>query len=260
MLETLLGALLAMAAPPAPAGPGAAPTFVPRTFEVGGATYPYQVFLPRGFDAARSWPVILYLHGAGESGTDGLRPTEVGLGRALRLDPGRVPAVVVFPQAPPRRVWMGDLARLALGALDRTMAEFHGDPERVYLAGLSLGGYGTWLLAYDHPERFAALVPVCGGIVPPSGRLPHEVPNTLRAADPYAATASRLKRIPAWVFHGAEDATVPVGESRRIVEALRAEGAPVRYTEYEGVGHNAWDRAFAERELWTWLLAQRRKR
>lgn len=241
-------------------GPGqpAAGGFLERTVELGDSAHRYQVYVPAGFDPARRWPVILYLHGAGERGTDGVRPTEVGLGRAIRLDPQRVPALVVFPQAPPREVWVGDLARVAMLALDRTVAEFSGDKDRVYLTGLSMGGYGTWVLAFEDPERFAALVPVGGGIVPPRGRALRQVPGTLEAADPYAATAARLKRVPSWVFHGAEDPTVPVSESRRMVEALRSAGADVRYTEYEGVGHNSWDRAYAEPELWRWLFSQRR--
>ena len=229
---------------------------------VGEASHAYKVYVPPGFDAKRSWPVILWLHGAGESGTDGVQQTEVGLGRVLRSNPERFPAVVVFPQAPRGQVWMGDQARVATSALDQTMAEFHGDPDRVYLAGLSLGAYGAWVLAFENPGRYAAIVSVAGGIVPPAWRRSRlaQIPPTLQADDPYAATAARVKNIPAWLFHGAEDPTVPVTESRQIVAALKQAGASPRYDEYEGVGHNAWDRAFADPELAKWLLAQRRNR
>jgi predicted peptidase len=253
--------ILTAAAPALALGQDAKTAFLGRTVRVGDVDYAYKVYLPPSFDRARTWPVILYLHGAGERGTDGVQQTEVGLGRVLRASPERFPAVIVFPQAPPGEVWLGDPARVATGALDQAMAEFHGDPDRVYLAGLSMGGYGTWVLAFEKPERYAALVSVAGGIVPPYGRRSRlrQLPSTLEADDPYAGTAARVKGIPAWVFHGAEDPTVPVTESRQIVAAMKQAGASVRYTEYEGVGHNSWDRAFAEPELVKWLFAQRRR-
>jgi predicted peptidase len=155
---------------------------------------------------------------------------------------------------------MGDLARLAQAALDQTMAEFRGDPDRVYLAGLSMGAYGAWVMAFEDPGRYAAIVSVAGGIVPPSGRRARlaQLPPTLQADDPYAATAARVKAIPSWLFHGAGDPTVPVTESRQLAAALKQAGASVRYTEYEGAGHNVWDRSFSEPELPAWLFAQRR--
>ena len=123
-----------------------------------------------------------------------------------------------------------------------------------------MGAYAAWVLAFEHPEKYAAIVSVAGGIVPPAWRRSRlaEVPPTLQADDPYAATAARVKGIAAWLFHGGEDQTVPVTESRQLSAALKQVGSPVRYSEYEGVVHNAWDRAFAEPELPTWLLAQRR--
>jgi predicted peptidase len=253
-------AAVAWAAPALLAAQEAKTGFLERSVRVGETTYPFKVYVPPGYDARRTWPVILFLHGAGERGTDGVRPTEVGLGRVLRSDPDRFPAVVVFPQAPPGAVWLGDLARAAVGALDQSIAEFHGDPDRVYLAGLSMGAYASWVLAFEHPEKYAAIVSVAGGIVPPSWRRSRlsETPPTLQADDPYAATAARVKGIPAWLFHGADDQTVPVTESRQLVAALKQAGAAVRYNEYEGVPHNAWDRAFAEPELPKWLFAQRR--
>ena len=234
--------------------------FLDRSVRIGDASHPYKVYVPPGFDPGRRWPVILFLHGTGEAGMDGVRQTEVGLGRVLRTDPGRFPAVAVFPQAPRGQVWLGDLARVATTALDQTIAEFRGDPDRIYLAGLSMGAYGAWVLAFEDPERWAAIVSVAGGIVPPAGRRARlaQLPPTMQARDPYANTASRVKGIPAWLFHGADDPTVPVTESRRLVAALREAGASPRYSEYEGVAHNSWDRAFAEPELARWLLAQRR--
>jgi predicted peptidase len=254
--------MLMLAAAPAATARAPETGFLERGVRVGDVSYAYKVYVPPGYDPARSWPVVLYLHGAGEWGDDGVRQTEVGLGPALRANPERFPAVVVFPQAPRGQVWLGNPARVATNALEQTIAEFHGDPDRIFLAGISLGAYGTWVLAFEDPERFAAIVSVAGGIVPPNGSRARlsEQPPTLQAADPYAATAARVKGIPAWLFHGADDPTVPVTESRQIVAALQKAGASPRYTEYEGVGHNSWDRAFADPELAKWLLAQRRDR
>ena len=234
--------------------------FLERTVTVDGASHSYKVYVPPGFDRARKWPVVLFLHGAGEAGTDGVRQTEVGLGRALRDHPGRFPVVAVFPQAPRGEVWLGARARIARAALDDAVAAFRGDPERISIAGLSLGAYGAWVLAAEDPSRWAAIVSVAGGIVPPPymrARL-RELPPSLAAADPYGATAARVKGIPAWLFHGEDDATVPVTESRKLVAALEAEGATPRYTEYPGAPHNVWDRAFADPALAEWLLARRR--
>ena len=233
--------------------------FVDRTVSVGGVSHAFKVWVPPGFDRSRRWPVILWLHGAGEPGLDGEQQTQVGLGPALRAHPERFPVLAVFPQAPPREVWLGENARVAVAALDQTMAEFGGDPDRVYLAGLSMGGYGTWELAFEDPSRYAAIVSVAGGIVPPAGRRALDpLPPTLQAADPYSNTAARVKAIPAWLFHGADDMVVPVTESRRIVAALTRMGAAPRYTEYAGMRHNIWERTFNEPELAKWLLAQHR--
>lgn len=232
--------------------------FLDRSITIGATRYPYTVYVPREFDRSRRWPVILFLHGSGERGDDGVRQMQIGAGAAIRSHPERVPAIVVLPQALAETRWLGEPAAAAMAALERSVEEFHGDRDRVYLAGLSMGGYGTWHLALANPRRFAALVVVCGGL------LPHETttavqrsPLTMAAADPYAFVARALRGVPVWIFHGADDRTVPVDESRMMAAALRAEGADVRYTEYAGVGHDAWTRAFGEADLWTWLFVQR---
>jgi predicted peptidase len=218
----------------------------------------FMVYVPRGFDPARPWPVILFLHGAGERGVDGLRPTQIGMGPAIRSHPELVQAIVVFPQVPPDQRWIGAPAENAMHALDAAIREFHGDPHRVYLTGLSMGGYGVWHLALAHPDRFAALLVVCGGLLPhPTATSVARSPLVPADADPYPYVAHALRRIPIRIFHGTIDPVIPVEESRQMFAALRAEGADVDYTEYPEMGHNAWDRAYSP-DLLRWLFAQKR--
>lgn len=126
------------------------------------------------------------------------------------------------------------------------------------LTGLSMGGYGTWAFGYKYPEKFRALVPVCGGVVASRRFIvpPDWHPLSRAPADPYGETASKLVRVPVWAFHGAVDPVVPVTESRELTEALRARGGNVRYTEYPGVAHNSWDRAYWEEDVLSWMLTQ----
>jgi predicted peptidase len=230
--------------------------FLNRSVTVRGRQYPYVVYVPREFDAAHKWPVILFLHGSGERGSDGLRPLQIGLGAAIRFDPSRVPAIVVFPQAPADTRWIGDPADAAMAALDRSIAELNGDRARTYLTGLSMGGYGTIHLALAHPDRFAALAVVCGGLLPhPTTTAVARSPLIPENAEPYSFVAQSLPKVPIWIFHGADDTVVPPEESRRLYEELKKAGANVRYTEYPGVGHNAWDRAYGEADFFTWMLA-----
>lgn len=234
--------------------------FLDRTVTVGATSYPYVVYIPREWTPARSWPVVLFLHGAGERGSDGRRQMQIGAAAAIHSAPERVPALVVLPQAPADERWIGPPADAAMKALEEVVREYRGDRERIYLTGLSLGGFGTWHLALAHPRVFAALVPVCGGIVPNgSATSVRQSPLTMAAADPHAFTAERLRHIPIWMFHGSEDTVIHPSESRKMHEALRAAGAEVRYTEYEKVGHDAWNRAYDDAEMWTWLFQQRRR-
>jgi predicted peptidase len=233
--------------------------FLNRSVTVAGRTFPYVVYVPRNWSASASMPVMLFLHGAGERGSDGLKPTQVGLGSEIRFNPAYVPAIVVFPQAPEDERWIGEPADAALRALDAAMTEFHGDPDRVYLTGLSMGGFGAWHLALMQPHRFAAMVVVCGGIVPHGSALSvRQSPLTMEADDPYAFTARQLRHIPIRIFHGSDDTVVLPSESRQMSDALMRESADVKYTEYAGVNHNSWERAYGEPELWTWLFAQKR--
>jgi len=233
--------------------------FLIRTVVVNGTTYPYSVYVPLGFDESKSWPVILFLHGAGERGMDGLRSTQIGVAAAIRANPERVPAIAVFPQAPHDSRWLGEPAEAAMAALEKSIAEFHGDRSRLYVTGLSMGGYGVYHLALAHPNTFAALVVVCGGLLPHETTIAvQQSPLAKDAPDPYEFTAHALRHLAIRLFHGDADTVIPVSESRRMAEALKAEGADVQYVEFPGAGHNAWDRAYGDEALWTWLFLQRK--
>lgn len=214
--------------------------FLNKSIDHAGKPRQYVVYVPRDYSPEKKWPVILFLHGAGERGDDGLKQTQVGIGFALRFYSERYPAVVVMPQCPTGERWSGASAEHALKALDKTMAEYNGDPDRVYLTGLSMGGFGSWVIASEHPTRFAAVAPICG------------------RGDP-KAMAEKLKDVPIWVFHGDADQAVPVAGSREMVEAIKAAGGTkVKYTEYPGVGHNSWDPAYQDKAFAEWLFAQKR--
>ena len=229
--------------------------FVERELQLDGRTHRYQVFVPAGSEDGKR-PVILFLHGSGERGDDNRSQLAVGLGPHVRAHAADFPAIVVFPQAPADSEW-NQLVDVTLAQLDAATREFGGDPDRTYLTGLSMGGYGVWELALQQGYRFAALVPVCGGLVHPR-RPSMAVAAVAGEADPYTAAAQRLRGTPVWIFHGARDASVPVDYSRRLHAALQAAGArAARYTEFPEADHNSWDPAYAVPELWDWLFAQR---
>ena len=232
--------------------------FLDRTVSVAGQTYRYQVYVPATYASQTRWPVIVFLHGAGERGADGLIQTNVGLAPAIRQNPARFPAIVIFPQVPTDSHWVGAPADAALAALVQTQKEFRTDPARVYLTGLSMGGHGTWYLAYRRPELFAAIVPLCGWVVDLDrfrGSVP-VVPAESGAALP--ALARRLGKLPIWIFHGEVDGAVPVAGSREPAAALKAAGANVQYTEFLGMNHNIWDATYGSEEFTRWLFAQHR--
>jgi predicted peptidase len=224
--------------------------FFNRTVTSNGVVYRYVVSVPADRSARRSWPIILFLHGSNERGDDGVAQSKVGLARAVREHPERFPAVVVMPQSRPENDWTSPaMEAQILAALDASSREFHGDPQRTYLTGFSMGGYGTWALAAKYPKRFAAIVVVCGGIQWPT-------PRKITDEEPYVAVARKVAGIPVWVFHGDADRNVFVSESREMVKLLRGLHADVRYSEYAGVAHESWDRAYGEPELPVWLFAQ----
>ena len=232
--------------------------FLDRSVGIGNQSYPYQVYIPSDYSTRTDWPVILFLHGAGEGGRDGLLQTSVGLPTAIRQNSKRFPAIVVIPQMPLDSQWVGAPAEAAFAALTQAMSEFKIDRQRVYLTGLSRGGHGTWYLAYRHPEIFAAIAPVCGWVTerPDSRGSVMVIPPEDGPAFP--ALARRLGKLPIWIFHGEMDTSVPVSYSREPAAALKAASADVRYTEFLGMGHNVWDATYASDEFLKWLFAQRR--
>ncbi len=250
MFMTTISLALALTIPqnePATVDAEAATGFLYKTITMDGEKYAYSVFVPPDYDPSKKWPVILFLHGSGERGTDGFQQTDTGLGQAIRKDYTRTPAVVVFPQCRPEQAFVGPMARLALLTVEKTANEYNLDAQRVYLTGLSLGGHGCWHIAAALPNTFAAVVPICGFA---------ELKEDTGLAE---KLAPHLTETPVWCFHGDQDDRVPVTRTRAMVAAIRkAGGEQIKYTEYDGAGHSIWDRAYAEEELWKWLFEQRR--
>jgi len=197
----------------------------------------YLLFLPKGYHAKRDrqWPLILFLHGAGERGDDLEKVKRHGIPKVVgqRDD---FPFVVVSPQCPAGEWWQaGPLEVL----LDEAQASLRIDPDRVYLTGLSMGGFGAWELAVKCPDRFAAVAPVCGG------------------GNPYRL--SGIAHVPVWAFHGAKDPLVPLIRSEEMVEALRKCGGDARLTVYPDTGHDSWTETYDNPELYEWFLRHPRR-
>jgi pimeloyl-ACP methyl ester carboxylesterase len=228
--------------------------FLNREITLNGIAYRYQVFVPWGYDPSskQRWPVLLFLHGRGERGAEGSWQTQIGIGPQLRDHPDRWPAIVVMPQCPFHHFWTDpEMLTLALSSLDQAESEFHTDPNRTYLAGLSMGGYGAWELLKSHPHRFAAATILSSGIFWSYMPSRWQQQSTLPAQ--YAA---RARSTPIWLFHGTEDTTVIPKQSEIMFEALKNANGVVRLWEYIGMHHDPsiWLRAFNEPELPRWLL------
>ncbi len=210
-----------------------------RTVKTPSGERTYGLYLPKGYDVNKSYPVVLFLHGSGERGSDGITSSQVGLGAAIAQRPDDFPAIAIFPQA--QKGWQADSddAKAALAALDDVVSTYKVDKDRIALTGISMGGYGTWEIAAAHPDRFSAIAAVCG-----RGR-----PETI----------GTLKALPTWVVCGDEDGLQAVQNSRTMAKGLREAGGNVRLTEYRSVGHNSWDRAYNDLALLDWLLTQSRR-
>jgi predicted peptidase len=242
--------------------------FLDRSIVVSGKTFRYQIYVPSNYVASRRWPLILYLHGAASTGADGMRPTNDGFARVLRQNRERFEAIIVFAQAPEGTTWREPKSEdLALRELDRTAREFAVEAGQIYLIGWSMGGVGGYRILYDYPQRFAAAITVSARVEAANDAARAELDDIDRKAhafvgqpDPFLALAGVIRGVPIWVFHGDADRTASVEQSRKVVAALKAVGADVRYTEMKGVGHpDAPEKAFADDEPMTWLLAHRRK-
>lgn len=201
----------------------------------------YLLTLPRGYvepsvAGAPRWPLVLFLHGMGERGDDLALVAKHGPPKLIAA--GReFPAIVVSPQCPLQSQF-GWSTTAVVALLDDVMERYAVDPARVYLTGLSMGGYGTWAIACAQPQRFAAIVPICGG------------------GDPSKAAA--LVGLPTWAFHGAADNVVPLAQSEAMVRAIEAAGGTPKFTTYDGVNHDSWTRTYDDAAMWEWLFAQHR--
>ncbi len=239
--------------------------FLKKEFEgKNGGILPYRILYPENYNPDQQYPLLLFLHGAGEKGNDNKK--QLIHGSSMFLEPenrNNFPAFVVFPQCPEDGWWI-DLSqrqaldddpdlqesvqfpasnpmKLVLELLDQLTSDLNVDNNRLYVMCLSMGGYGTFDLLSRRPEWFAAAVPICGG-------------GNTGLAERYAPHTSL------WVFHGEEDNVVPAELSRNMVKAIEEAGGDIKYTEYKGVGHNSWDPAFAEEDLLPWIFDQKRKK
>jgi predicted peptidase len=198
--------------------------------------YHYLVDLPEDYhdDSGKTWPLILFLASAEDRGNDMELVRESGLAGLIHKGK-RLPAIVISPQCPSEEGWN---IRILSQLLDEVSTKYRVDADRVYVTGISAGGDATWALALAHPERFAAIVPICGD------------------TDPLDAT--RLKSMPIWAFHGMKDDVVPVSETTDMIEAIRKAGGHPHLTLFPEEGHHTWNKAYSIDELYTWLLAQKR--
>ncbi len=239
----------------------AADPYETREIEYTGGPYESEVFRyrllkPANVEAGKTYPLVLFLHGAGERGSDNAKQLKY-LPQLLATDAYRekLPCYVLAPQCRNGKQWVnvpwGDVEssplpkepshqlRVVTSILERTLKEESVDRDRIYLTGLSMGGFGTWDLAARRPEWFAAVAPVCGG------------------GD--EATAKTLADLPVWAFHGGADNVVKPVRSQRMVAAVKEAGGEPKYTEFPGVGHNSWTPAYEKTELLSWMFEQRRK-
>jgi len=246
-LAAVASLLLALSA----AGAQGVEGFAARSFKAAnGVTMPYRLFIPSAEPRTKALPLVVYLHGSGGIGDDNVKQISGGnaTGTHVWTTPDaqrRHPTYVLAPQLPQGAQWgasgsdaLSSHAEALVQLIAALTREFSLDPGRVYLTGQSLGGYGTWDIISKRPDLFAAAVPLCGD------------------GNPSRVAAAR--RLPIWVFHGAQDPLVPVTGSRDLVAALRAVGNPVKYTEYPDVGHDVWTRAYMDPALADWLFGQRR--
>jgi len=193
----------------------------------------YLLYLPKDYsESDKNFPLVLFLHGAGERGDDLEKVKVHGLPRLIN-EGKEFPFVVVSPQCPEEMFWSTDVL---IALLDEIEANYRIDKNRIYVTGLSMGGHGTWSLALAQPNRFAAIAPVCGWSVP--------------------SVACTIKHVPIWVFHGAKDNVVPISASEVMVERLKSCDGNVKFTVYPEANHDSWTETYNNEELYKWFLEQ----
>jgi acetyl esterase/lipase/prenyltransferase beta subunit len=231
--------ILIQALPTPEADDQATPGFHLRTLASDQGERKYAVYLPKDYDPSKAYPAVLFLHGSGERGTDGIAQAQIGLGAAIAQHPDDFPAIAILPQA--RQTWAADSddAKAALAALEAVRKAHKIDGNKIVLTGLSMGGSGSWGIAAAHPEMFSAVVPICGRC--------------------RVETAGALKGLPTWFVTGDEDRVETVRNGRDMIRAIKAAGGDARLTEYLAVPHNSWDRAYNDLVLLDWMLAQTRR-
>lgn len=207
---------------------------MPRSVTLDGQEHGYVVCVPESLDLSRPVPLIVFLHGKGECGTDNQAQTRVGLPAAVRARPQRWPYLIVLPQKPNAEKQWEDYDAMVMAEVADVKARYRVDASRVYLTGLSQGGHGTWTLAANHPGEWAALAPVCG----------YGDPDTL---------AAKIKHLPVRAFHGGKDDVVKPSESEAMVKAINVAGGHAILTIYPEANHNSWDRAYQESDLAEWM-------
>ena len=238
--------------------------FPVRSVNVGGVGYGYRIYVPK-VENVEKLPVMLYLNGSNRRGTDNQAQLE-DLYESIKAFPQNWRFIVVAPQCRENTFWAGPMMDQAVAALDQTVSEFGADPDRLYIAGYSMGGFGVWQTAITHPDKFAALVSIAGGVEPVGvvstderSLLSPQVATAASAPDTNRAYAEALHELPVWVVHGSNDESVPVDESRKLVNALKAAGDPdVNYTELQGVGHGSLIQAITDPKLFEWLAERHR--
>ena len=201
-------------------------------------SYNYLLSKPEGYeaDAAKKWPLVIFLHGSGERGNDLEKIKQHGPPKLIAAGQ-KFPAVIASLQCEPNNLWNPHGVK---AVTDHLMKTERIDPSRVYLTGLSMGGFGTWDTAFEHPDTYAAIAPICGG------------------AGVRWIMTERIKHLPVWIFHGDKDTAVPVENSHKIHDALKKIGSPVKLTIYPEVGHDSWTQTYANPEFWAWLFEQKR--
>jgi predicted peptidase len=205
--------------------------FVMKSVQFRGENRKYCLYVPENYHNRTKWPLILFFHGSGERGLDGKKPCKVGLGLSVLNNPSYFPCLVLMPQE------SEDLENPWEPALEQTLEDYSIDSSRIYLTGISVGGTAVWIAAERYPERFAALMPVCGRSHP-------------------EGIGCYLDK-PVWIFHGTDDKIIPVVESRLMYRLIHENGGDARYTEFPNAGHECWDKVYQDEEVIEWLLGCR---